>query len=132
MWEYLKVTNFRVFRQSSVQIRRGYRISYWWSYWIRLQRTSKYRAWWAQKNAKKAAKKPSQPKQTSGPFFQIKSRMQGGMVLFVAEYMGESHYRLRIRKPRGDRREWFYFDKKSKSVRFAHDQRFVLGLQHNH
>lgn len=73
--------------------------------------------------------KPKPAKKKSTTTFQIKSDMSGGKVLYVAEYMGGSQYKLRIRTPRNDKREFFVYDKESGTIRFNLDQRFVLAHQ---
>jgi len=49
--------------------------------------------------------------------FQVKSAMAGGRVLYVGEKVGDKQYRMRLRLPKNDWREWFVFDKKTHSVR---------------
>jgi len=149
--KYLTSANKTRAALATSQINRGQRLTFWWHYYTKVLKSRRYRKWLVtiqtkgrklttKKTVKKAksssVKKSSgskkQSSQASGQMFQIKSKMNGGKVLNVAEYMGESHYRLRIRSPRGDKREWFVYDKKSNSIRFAHDPRFVLGTQNNH
>lgn len=61
--------------------------------------------------------------------FRIKSMSNGGRVFFVAERLKNNQYRLRIRSPQHDDRELFYYDSKTKTIRFKKDRRFVLSLE---
>jgi hypothetical protein len=145
--KYLSSTDKSRAALATSQINRGQRLTFWWHYYTKVLKSKTYRKWLVtiqtkgrklttKKTVKKAKSssvtKSSTSQGTTGQMFQIKSKMQGGKVLTVAEYMGESHYRVRIRSPKGDKREWFIFDEKTKSIRFAHDPRFVLATQHNH
>lgn len=53
--------------------------------------------------------------------------MPGGKVLYVAEYLGHSQYSLKIRTPRNDKREFFTYDPKKKTINMNLDRRFVIA-----
>jgi hypothetical protein len=55
--------------------------------------------------------------------------MNGGRVLYVAEYSGKSEYRIRLRKAKNDWAEMFYFDARTGTVRLGRDRRFILSMQ---
>lgn len=126
MTRYIKTTDVKLYKSAMAQLRSGKRLTFWWRYWTKLQNTAGYKAWY-KKNYTRTVVKQSTLKQ-----FQIHSKLGKNIVVFIGEYMGESHYRLRIRKARGDRREWFVYDEKTSSIRLASDPRFVLALQKDH
>jgi len=55
--------------------------------------------------------------------------MSSKRVLYYNEHIGSSQYRLRIRKPRGDVREWWVYDSKTRSIRLANNKRYALSNQ---
>jgi len=55
--------------------------------------------------------------------------MNSKRVLFYNEHIGGRQYRLRIRSPKGDRREWWVYDAKTQSIRLAADKKFAISNQ---
>jgi hypothetical protein len=58
--------------------------------------------------------------------FQIKSRGNGRRVLYVAGGIGKSQWEVKIRTPKYDGQEYWFYDTATGSVRLARDKRFVL------
>lgn len=42
---YLKYTNMRMYNRVQTQINEGIRVSFWWRYWTKLSKTTKYSTW---------------------------------------------------------------------------------------
>ena len=61
--------------------------------------------------------------------FQIVTKLAGNKVLFYNEHIGGGQYRLRIRAPKGDRREWWIYDFGTRSIRLAADKKFAISNQ---
>lgn len=55
--------------------------------------------------------------------------MGGKRVFYVAERMQFTQYKIRIRQSRGDDREVFYYDDRTKTIRLQKDSRFVLSFE---
>jgi len=76
---------------------------------------------------RKWAAKPSRI--SSNKKFQIVTRMRSKRVLYYNEHIGSAQFRLRIRKPKGDNREWWVYDSKTQSIRLANNKRYALSNQ---
>jgi len=61
----------------------------------------------------------------AGKPFQIKSI--GGKVMYYNEHIGNAEYRMRIRDPRYDYREFWIYDAKTGHIRWLKDRRYVLS-----
>jgi hypothetical protein len=72
---------------------------------------------------------PRQPF-NDGVRFQIRSKMSGGRALFWHEHIGGNQYRLRIRNHApGEGKQWFVFNKRTRSIRAADRRNFAISNQ---
>jgi len=58
--------------------------------------------------------------------------MSSNRVLYYNEHIGAGQYRLRIRKPKGDSREWFVYHQKTQSIRLASRKSWAISNQLNY
>lgn len=70
---------------------------------------------------------PKQPLK-DGVKFQIRSRMATNRALFWSEHIGGNQFRLRIRNNLpGEGRQWFVFDKRTRTIRASEKRKFVIA-----
>jgi len=76
---------------------------------------------------------PKTPTQSSniktGRKFQIRSKLGGRKVLYFNENIGVGQYRFRSRTAKNDKREWFVYDKSTRSIRLAADKKYAISLR---
>jgi hypothetical protein len=53
--------------------------------------------------------------------------MSGNRVLYYNEHIGSYQYRLRIRRARGDVREWFIYHPQTQTIRLAANRNLVIS-----
>jgi hypothetical protein len=70
------------------------------------------------------------PVLADGVKFQLRSRMSGGKALFWHEHIGHNDFRLRIHNHEPwNPRQWFYFDRRTKTIRAASKKNWVISNQ---